>query len=270
MFWRGNMASCRRVASRELPGSSWDVSDAVIFWMLCLSKLSVFSSSKNSELYLQHFYNTIACVCQCTSAFFITQFSPPSSIFLPHRADASTAGPHGHGYPVQAVVPAVGELGVQPDTLPHLLSVPVLPLHHSGRRRGPQHHRARVPGSGAQRLALHAAWSATLPRHPCPSVTGQPRGEEGGQRGHLPDRGGQWVSGGKLQNGETETCHCKNSIFGWISTRIWIYQWQFISWSAKQAPLCHKRLLLLYTLLTKLYRILYCMVSTSFMGILLS
>lgn len=94
------------------------------------------------------------CFCQCISVSIISFFLP---IFLPLRANACIAGPRCHRYPVQAVVPAVGEFGVQPDTLPHLLSVPVLPLHHGGRRRRPQHHRTRVPGSGTQRLTLHAA-----------------------------------------------------------------------------------------------------------------
>lgn len=119
----------------------------------------------------------------CFSRVFFPMFPP--------RADACIAGLHCYRCPAPAVVAAVGEFGVQPDTLPHLLSVPLLPIHHGRRRRRPQHHCARVPGSRTQQLTLHAAWSATLPRHPCPSVTGQPRGEERGQRGHVPDRRGQ-------------------------------------------------------------------------------
>lgn len=110
---------------------------------------------------------------------------------FPPRANACVAGVRCYRCPTPAVVAAVGEFGVQPDTLPHLLSVPLLPIHHGRRRRRPQHHCARVPGSRTQHLTLHAAWSATLPRHPCPSVTCQPRGEERGKRGHVPDRWGQ-------------------------------------------------------------------------------
>lgn len=110
-------------------------------------------------------------------------------VFL--RANASAARPRRFRYPVQATFPAVGEFGIQPDTLPYILGIPVLPLHHGRRRRRPQHHSAWVLGSGAQCLTLHTSWSAAVSQCSRTSVAGEPRGEEGEQRGHFSDWGGQ-------------------------------------------------------------------------------
>lgn len=110
------------------------------------------------------------------------------------RAHACVARSDSCRDPAPAAGPSVGAAGLQPNPLSHLLLVPVLPLLHANRgQRREQRHCQRVPVRGSQHLSLHPERPATLPLGPRPAGTGQPRRQEGEQRGYLPDWGRQWV-----------------------------------------------------------------------------
>lgn len=122
----------------------------------------------------------------------LMSFLPP----VPLRAHACLAGSDSYRDPAPAAGPSVGAAGLQPHPLSHLLLVPVLPLLHAYRgQRWEQRHCQRVSVRGAEHVSLHPERPATLPIGPRPTGTGQPRRQEGEQRGHLPDWGGQWVGG---------------------------------------------------------------------------
>lgn len=195
------------------------------------TKLSVFSFSKYSELYLQHFYNTIACVlsmhlCFLYYSIFCSVFNlPPSQSRCVHCGASWPRISSPGSCPCSGRTWRSTWHAATPTQCPCAIATP------------------QREAAGATTPPCANAWQwSTTPRasrcvicHPTTasmSVCHWPtqRGRKRAERS--PSRLRRTVSlGRKLQNREAETCHCKNSCFRWISTRIWIYQWQFISWS---------------------------------------
>lgn len=111
---------------------------------------------------------------------------------LSFRAHACLARPHRHRDPASPAGPPVGAPWLQPDPLPHLLPLPLLPLLHANRGQWrEQRHRQRVPVVGSQHVPLHSAGPPAFSGCAREAGAGQSGGQEGEQRGHFPDRGGQ-------------------------------------------------------------------------------